>query len=213
MRTMSIYAVILAFCVSLPAFADISASVDTPPAVSSEDSLSPDIAVDVKARAPRLKLTPASAHKVVEPEVVVTSTVGKTMSFGLYRGFMNLISSPVELARGTSFEFSIRKWYFAFATMIPTGLGGTLSRLAAGMADIVTLGFYGDMPLAEGYPDFVWQEDWSYDPAAPRLSTVISTNIVPVALPEIDISTSDLSRRQKTDPPGSSKITKPETKE
>jgi hypothetical protein len=194
--------------VCLPAFAAEAPSADKPSAGSTAVSRSPDGALDLKAGVPELTLTPVTAHTEVQAETVVTASLGRVMSFGLYRGFMNVILSPVELARGTSFEFSIRKWYFAFATMIPAGLGGTLSRIAAGMADISTLGFYGDTPLAEGYPDFVWQQDWTYDPAAPRLSTIISTNIVPVSIPEIDISTDDLSRRQKTKP-SNAKITPP----
>ena len=59
---------------------------------------------------------------------------------------------------------------------------------------------HGDKPLAEGYPNYVWEDDWSYDPAAAKLSTVISPNLVPVSLPEVDISMSDLSPRQKTSP-------------
>lgn len=158
-------------------------------------TITPDVGIDMKAKIPDLEMTPGAAHAEMYRESVTTSSVGRVMAFGLYRGFANVVLSPVELARGSAFEFTIRKWYFAFATMLPAGIGGTLSRISAGMADIATLGMFGNKDLAEGYPDFVWQEDWSYHPDAPRVSTIISPSLVPLAVPEVDISSEDTRAR------------------
>jgi hypothetical protein len=162
----------------------------------SPGTITPDAGIDIKAKVPDLELTPGAAHAEMYRETVTTSSVGKVMAFGLSRGFANVVFSPVELVRGSTFEFTIRKWYFAFATMLPAGIGGTLSRISAGAADLFTLGMFGDQELAEGYPDFVWQEDWSYHPDAPRVSTIVSPSLVPLKVPEVDISSEDKRSRQ-----------------
>lgn len=92
-----------------------------------------------------------------------TTALWRVMGFGLWRGFANLTMWPAEIPRGFTYEFSSdRAWYEALGTSWLAGFGGGLSRMSAGMADIITLGYFGDTRLARGYPDFVWQGDWLY---------------------------------------------------
>lgn len=111
-----------------------------------------------------LQFTPEGAHDAYADTLSVR-TVGtwRVMTWGLTRGFVNLPTAPAEFARGFTYEFSIRKWYEAAGTAWLSGLGGTMTRMSAGMADIFTGGYYGDTQLAEGYPDYVWQGDWAPD--------------------------------------------------
>ena len=157
---------------------------------------------------PALEMTPASAHAGMKDRgPAETASVARVMSYGLGRGLANVTMAPVELLRGPVFEFSMKKWYVAAATSLPAALGGTLSRMTAGLGDILSLGYFGDVQLAEGYPDFVWQEDWTYHPEAPAASTVLSPDTVPQTRPDTDIRSDDLleseplSEDQYTEPP------------
>ena len=71
--------------------------------------------------------------------------------------------------------------------------------MSAGLGDIVTLGYFGDVQLAENYPDFVWQENWSYRPDEPAASTVLSADAVPRTAPDIDLGADTLPGRVQRD--------------
>ena len=108
-------------------------------------------------------MSEAEYQKLTEPVVLRTTALWRVMGFGLWRGFANLTMWPGEIVRGFTYEFSSdREWYEAMGTSWLAGFGGGLSRMSAGMADILTLGYFGDTRLARGYPDFVWQGDWLY---------------------------------------------------
>jgi len=108
-------------------------------------------------------MSEADYQKLTEPVVLRTTALWRVMGFGLWRGFANLTMWPGEIARGFTYEFSSdRAWYEAMGTSWLAGFGGGISRMSAGMADILTLGYFGDTRLARGYPDFVWQGDWLY---------------------------------------------------
>lgn len=112
---------------------------------------------------PGLDLLDAAAYRELAAPPMRTTALWRVMGFGLWRGFANMTLWPGELVRGFTYEFSSdREWYEAMGTAWLAGLGGGLSRLSAGVADIVTLGYFGDVRLARGYPDFVWQGDWVY---------------------------------------------------
>ncbi|MCX7847601.1 MAG: hypothetical protein N2595_06210 [bacterium] len=115
------------------------------------------------AAVPDLDLLSESAYQELTAPPMRTTALWRVMGFGLWRGFANLTLWPGELVRGFTYEFSSqRPWYEALGTSWLAGLGGGMSRMSAGVADIVTLGYFGDIRLARGYPDFVWQGDWFY---------------------------------------------------
>ncbi len=136
---------------------------------------------------PELEMTPESAH-VPLPPTVQTVTVWRVMRSGLARGFANLTLSPGELVRGFTYEYSAKKWYVAAGTSWLAAMGGTGSRACAGVADVVTCGYFGDVQLAEGYPDYVWQGDW-FCRHAPPTPTKDTSSSGPIATPEQDIMT------------------------
>ncbi len=136
---------------------------------------------------PELEMTPESAH-VPRPPTVQTVAVWRVMRSGLARGFANLTLSPGELVRGFTYEYSAKKWYVAAGTSLLAAIGGTGSRACAGAADVVTCGYFGDVQLAEGYPDYVWQGDW-FCPHPPPTSTKDTSSSGPIATPEQDIMT------------------------
>jgi|GEM_PF-3068731 len=105
-----------------------------------------------------LELTAKEAHikKPAEDEV----PLWKVMASGMLRGFANIALSPGELVRGFTYEFTARKWYYAIFTSGVEAVGGTMARMGSGLADIGTLGYFGDILLAEGFPDYVWEGDW-----------------------------------------------------
>ncbi len=82
------------------------------------------------------------------------------MGAGLVRGLANVALSPGEIVRGFTYEYTAKKWYTAVFTSGVAALGGTMARMGAGLADIVTLGYFGDVQLVEGFPEYVWQGEW-----------------------------------------------------
>lgn len=107
-----------------------------------------------------LELTPKEAH-VKKPDKDKVS-LWKVMGSGLIRGFANLALAPGEIVRGFTYEYTAKKWYIAVFTSGVAALGGTMARMGAGLADVVTLGYFGDVQLVEGFPEYVWQGDWVY---------------------------------------------------
>ena len=98
------------------------------------------------------------------PGYVKTLPTYKIIGMGLTRSFANLTLGAGELARGITYEVSAKPWYLSMITWIPVGVGGILSRVCVGVADLVTFGYFGDIMIAPGYPDYVWQGDWLYHP-------------------------------------------------
>jgi len=122
------------------------------------------------ANVPSLELGP---EKPIPP-TVTTVAVARVMMWGLGRSFCNMTLSPGELARGYTYEYSTPEpWYLSTVKAPVAGIGGTLGRMCAGMADLFTLGYFGDTQLAPGFPDYVWQGDWLYRPesAVPTTDT------------------------------------------
>lgn len=110
---------------------------------------------------PGLDIMGEAEYRELTQPAMRTTALWRVMGFGLWRGFANLTMWPAEIPRGFTYEFSSdREWYEALGTSWLAGFGGGLSRMSAGMADIITLGYFGDTRLARGYPDFVWQGDW-----------------------------------------------------
>ncbi len=110
-----------------------------------------------------LELTPKEAHVKKTDENKVP--LWKVMGSGLIRGFANLSLSPGEIVRGFTYEYTAKKWTTAVFTSGVAALGGTMARMGAGFADVVTLGYFGDVQLVEGFPEYVWQGDWVYKEA------------------------------------------------
>jgi len=119
---------------------------------------------DAAKGVPELDLMPEAAYgELTEPVTLRTTALWRVMGFGLWRGFANMTMWPGEIGRGFTYEFSSeREWYEAMGTSWLAGFGGGISRMSAGMADVLSLGYFGDTRLARGYPDFVWQGDWLY---------------------------------------------------
>ena len=138
------------------------------PAVSPAPVVSVPVAPSLpvtKPRPPAPALSMMSEDKyraTPQPPNVRTVSVAKVMCWGLGRGFCNITLWPGEFVRGFSYEFSAREWYVAMGTSWLAAFGGGISRCCAGMADVFTCGYFGDIALAKGYPDFVWQGDWLY---------------------------------------------------
>ena len=110
---------------------------------------------------PDLYLTPDTMFQRT-PNYVKTMPTYKIIGLGLMRGFVNMTTCAGELARGVTYEVSAKPWYVSIISWLPVGIGGTMSRMCAGFADIFTLGYFGDIMLAPDYPDYVWQGDWLY---------------------------------------------------
>ncbi len=110
-----------------------------------------------------LELTSEEAH--IKLNVKHETPLWKVMGNGLIRGFANVVLSPGEIVRGFTYEYTAKKWYPAIFTSGVAALGGMMARMGAGFADVVTLGYFGDIQLVEGFPDYVWQGDWVYKEA------------------------------------------------
>ncbi len=107
-----------------------------------------------------LELTPKTDH-IKKPDKAKVP-VWKVMGSGLIRGFANATLCPGEIVRGFTYEYTAKKWYYAVFTSGVAAIGGTMARMGAGMADIATLGYFGDIQLFKGFPEYVWQGDWKY---------------------------------------------------
>jgi len=123
----------------------------------------------------------------IQQPVVKTTEVFHASGNGLLRGMANIATCPGELVRGFTYEYTSKEWYVAAGTSFLAAFGGTTSRLYAGAGDIITLGIFGNVELAEGFPDYVWQGAWFYKPplAVPTKETSIPA--VAAAAPEKDI--------------------------
>ena len=129
------------------------------------------------------------AEYIAEMQLPTINTVSvfNASGRGLLRGGANLITCPGELVRGFTYEYSARKWYVAAGTSFLAALGGTGARLCAGAGDIITLGAFGDMDLAKGFPDYVWEGAWVYKPPMAISTKSTSNTSVPAVQPEKDI--------------------------
>lgn len=140
-----------------------------------------------------LLLTSEEAHEIYADAIPMRSVaVWRVMTWGLCRGFVNLPTAPGELARGFSYEFTARPWYAAMGTSWLSGFGGTLGRVAAGMADVMTLGYYGDTVLSEGFPDYVWQGMWRYPREPDPQEALIAPEYVEAYEEETTLYTEDV---------------------
>lgn len=112
-----------------------------------------------------LEMTPESEYiaQAYLPTVKTVEVFSASMR-GLKRGAINLVTFPGELARGFTYEYSAKKWYVAVGTSFLAALGGTGARAGAALADIATLGVFGDVEYAPGFPNYVWEGPWLYKP-------------------------------------------------
>jgi len=135
-----------------------------------------------------LEMEPEEKYIIkIQQPTVKTVRVFNASGRGFLRGGANLVTCPAELVRGFTYEYTARKWYIAVGSSLLAAVGGTGARLCAGAADIATLGAFGNVDLAEGFPDYAWQGAWVYKPpvAVPTKST--SNTAVPPVHPEKDI--------------------------
>lgn len=82
----------------------------------------------------------------------------------LGRGVLNIVSSPVEVARTIHVESEVRGNGYGWTAGLVKGLGRTIVRLGAGVVDLVTFPFdfpdENKAPLIE--PEYAWQK-WAGD--------------------------------------------------
>lgn len=159
--------------------------------------------VDVKAewKEPKVELEMSAEDEYIAQAnlpTVKTVEVFKASLQGLKRGGINLVTFPGELARGFTYEYSAKKWYVALGTSWLSALGGTGARLGAGFADLATLGIFGDMEYAPGFPDYVWQGPWLYKPPRAVPTKATSNLSVPTVEPDTDVAPSVNAKVIKT---------------
>ena len=119
-----------------------------------------EVESDWKEKVVDLELTPKDAHAKKPDKDQLP--LWKIMGNGMMRGLANVVLAPGEIGRGFSYEYTAKKWYIAVFTSGVAALGGTMARMGAGFADVVTLGYFGDVQLVEGFSEYVWQGDWVY---------------------------------------------------
>jgi hypothetical protein len=125
--------------------------------------------IDARPTGPALQLTSGGDAGLAGPGPAMrTTTTWRVMGSGLLRGLANTTMWPGELGRGVAYEYTAKEWYVASGSSLLAGFGGGINRLCAGLADVVTCGYFGDTQLAKGYPEYVWQGDWVYQPEASR---------------------------------------------
>lgn len=78
----------------------------------------------------------------------------------LTRGALNVVSSPVEVARTIHVDSQVNGYGHGWTVGLVKGLGRTVVRLGAGVVDLVTFPFdfpdESKAPLIE--PEYAWQE-------------------------------------------------------
>jgi len=140
---------------------DISLEPKTVPELKlSPQKTKQEIESEWKEKTLDLELTPKEAHIKKQDKDKVP--LWKIMGNGLMRGLANITLSPGEIGRGFTYEYTAKKWTTAVFTSGVVALGGMMGRMGAGFADVVTLGYFGDVQLVEGFPEYVWQGDWVY---------------------------------------------------
>ncbi len=160
---------------------NISGNVDA----ASETAVKPDVLVETKVE---LEMEPEEKYIFdIQQPTVKTVEVFHASGRGLLRGGANLVTCPGELIRGFTYEYTARKWYVAAGTSFLAAFGGTGARLCAGAGDIITLGTFGDVDLAEGFPDYVWQGAWIYKPPMAVPTKATSNPAVSATTPDKDI--------------------------
>ncbi len=135
-----------------------------------------------------LEMEPEDKYFIkTQQPTIQTVEVFNASGRGFLRGGANIVTCPAELVRGFTYEYTSRKWYVAVGSSFLAAFGGTGARLFAGAGDIATFGTFGNVDLAEGFPDYVWQGAWVYKHpvAIPTKST--SNTAVPAVHPEKDI--------------------------
>jgi len=107
-----------------------------------------------------LTMTPEEAHD----QYLIESRPAwyKRFPWGLLRGFANMTTCVGELGRGFTYSFGEYHPAISVPVGLVTGLAGTVGRCGAGIADVATLGLFGDRDLAENFPDYVWEGQWAY---------------------------------------------------
>ena len=90
------------------------------------------------------------------------ASAGETISSGIGRGIVNMITSPAELPHHFIYDVE-DQGAVGLLTGFGKGIFFTVDRLFAGLGDFVTLGFaeensdlYENMMLKP----FIWDEDW-----------------------------------------------------
>ena len=175
---------------STPTNTPVAAPVPMAPAVPSLPTTKP------KPTAPSLTMPPEDRSRAMPPpQNVRTVSVAQVMCWGLGRGFCNITLWPAEFVRGFTYEYTAREWYVAMGTSWLAALGGGINRCCAGMADIFTCGYFGDIMLNKGYPDFVWQGDWLYYPATTVRTRETSSGDDRMRKPETDIKPNTIRPR------------------
>jgi hypothetical protein len=153
--------------------------------VANGTTVKPNESVETKVE---LEMEPEEKY-IFEIQQPTTKTVQvfHASGQGFLRGVANLVTCPGELVRGFTYEYTARKWYVAVGTSFLAAFGGTGARLGAGAADIITFGTFGNVDLAEGFPDYVWQGAWVYKPPMAVPTKITSNPAVAAVRPDKDI--------------------------
>ena len=97
-----------------------------------------------------------TVNTVQKPEPQYHSLSNPFLCFG--RGIINVGTCWVEIPRCIVYDNAAIP-FFGFIIGIPEGALFTVSRALAGVGDIISLGFIGDV-YTKRYPDFVWESNW-----------------------------------------------------
>ena len=105
--------------------------------------------------------TPAQPATVIvttekKPEPQYHSLSNPFLCFG--RGIVNVGTCWVEIPRCIVYDNAAIP-FFGLIVGVPDGALFTVFRALAGVGDIITLGFIGDV-YTKRYPDFVWESNW-----------------------------------------------------
>ena len=99
-----------------------------------------------------------SAVPVLRADIDLPGTY--TWSDKLGRGVLNIVGSPVELARTINIQSRVKGPAYGWTVGIAEGLGRMIERLGAGLVDTLTFPF--DFPKEDKspllIPDYPWQK-------------------------------------------------------
>ncbi len=100
--------------------------------------------------------TATAAVPAQKAEAQYKSLSNPVACFG--RGIINISTCWLEIPRCFVYDNAAIP-FFGLIVFIPDGAFFTVTRVLAGVGDIITLGFIGDV-YTERYPDFVWESHW-----------------------------------------------------